>query len=1073
MNVHSLLLSALVLLAPAFLFSATSAPKPSESNTKDAESPCVATDGVRPQMALNRGWRFLQQDCPEALKPGFDDREWRLLNLPYDWTIEGTYSPDNPSGGSCGYLPGGIGVYRKNVCFPQTWTANGRRVMLEFAGVFRNSDVYVNGRHMGRRAYGWISFGYDITDALTPDGLAEIAVRVDNAQEPAARWYTGSGIYADVWAESVAPVRIARHGQAVTTPEVTESKATVEIVTELFNETQAPQSATVRVALFGPDGAPIAQGTGTPAPLPADGKAHSQTLRLNVPNPQRWSPETPHLYTLHTTVLQGDVPVDSKTVRFGIRSLRFDAQQGFFLNDVPTKLRGVADHWAVGALGAAVPKNILRNRLLQLKRMGVNAVRTAHNPRPEWFYTACDEIGLMVMDEIFDGWQRKAPHDYGSNAFATDWRKDVTEWVKRDRNHPSIILWSIGNETHERDIHGITPLIHALDGTRPTTGGGVAFGVDVVGVNGPSERADFPQPDPKRPFVATEAPHTWQVRGMYETQTWYRDGLGKRVTVVPNLTPAEIFGYDWIATPRHRRGFQSSYDNAYVRLPARANWAITRDTPWRMGEFRWTGYDYLGEASYVSGGFPYRLFTSGAIDCANFEKDLYYLYQSLWTSPDSAPMAHILPSWTHPTMKLGTEIPVWVYSNCETVELFKDGVSLGKITRGPADRRPWDKMQFEWKVPWAPGTLLAKASRPNGTVVAETSVSTAGVPAKLRLSANEDVLPRDADHVAEITAQITDAAGIPYPYGENRIFFAVTGPADIRALDNGNPIDTERHAFIHHRRAFMGLAKLFLQARDEPGEVLVTAAAILGESRALTSDRVSIDVAHLSLRGTPSVPQTKIFYTLDGSEPNQQRGTPYTGPFHVRQGTTVRALVVANGQPLMELREVFGPEEGLCWKKADDEGDTSKGLSPEVLKKLPSVIVQPACIAKKARIGLTADGQDVRLFATDHLGPYAYWFLAEAPSGGVYLVSHRGHRYLAAKDGEIFLAEHPSEQAEWAVNGDREGFDYIQHRRSGLRLGLSPDGAHLRLLPASYGKDDDFTANRAYWHLRPCPQSTR
>ena len=1001
---------------------------------------------------LNQGWRFIQKDLSEALQPGFDDSGLRLLNLPHDWTVEGDYSPDNPSGGSCGYLPGGIGIYRKTVVFPKAQFSNGRRLWLEFDGVFRNSDVYVNGKHMGRRDYGWISFGYDITDALKPDGTANIAVRVDNRLEPAARWYTGSGIYADVTAISLAPLHIARHGLYITTPEISETRASIRIAAELSADAS---DARLEYTVLSPEGKTVAAASAQPG----------APLLLSLPKPSLWSPDTPALYTLKATLLQNNRPTDTLTQRFGIRSLRFDAKEGFFLNGIGTKLRGVADHWAVGALGAAVPKNVMRSRILQLKRMGCNAIRTAHNPRPPFFYDICDELGMLVMNEMFDGWHGKAKHDYGRYSFTQDWEKDITEWVKRDRNHPSVILWSIGNETGLRDINGIAQHITSLDNSRATTGGGVTVGVDVVGINGPSEDIDFRQPDPTRPFVATEAPHTWQVRGMYETQTWYRDGPGKRVVKTPNLTPTEIFSYDWEEHPRYKRGLQSSYDNAYVRTPARYNWAVTRDTPWRMGEFRWTGYDYLGEASYVSGGYPYKLFTSGAIDCANFEKDLYYLYQSQWTSPATAPMVHILPSWTHPTMKPGTNIPVWVYSNCETVELFKDGQSLGKVTRGPTAQRPWDKMQFAWLIPWAPGTLKAVGSRPDGKPVAEETFRTAGAPADLHLSAaSRGCMPANPYHVEEVTLRLTDTDGNFYPYGENRTYVAVTGPASIKAIDSGSPVDVERHAFTDNRRAFMGLNKVFVQTEANDAPVLLTAGAILGERRSLTSDIVTIRVGQLPLRGTPVRPPIQITYTLDGSEPTAA-SRPYTTALKIRQGTTVRALVLSDGKPLFSMTETFGPDRGLCWNTVE----TSATAEPPAanLSKAPSVILQPACIGKNTRIGLTPNNREVRLYDTEHIGPYAFWHVVDLPNGSACLVSHREKKYLAVRNGSLVLTRRPSKQTEWNINGDREGFDYIQHRTTGKRLGLSPDAKTLILLPGSYGKDDDFSANRAYWHLVP------
>lgn len=868
---------------------------------------------MRANIDLN--WRFQLGDPEGAEQTEYDDSDWRLLNLPHDWTIEGEYSADNPSGGSCGYLPGGIGWYRKTLTVPQDWKMD-RKLYLEFDGVFRNSEVYINGQLVGERPYGWISFAYDISPYFAETDTVEIAVRVDNSLEPAARWYTGSGIYGHVYLLSTPKVHVDRYGTYVTTPEVSAEMAKVSVETTVKNDTTEEKTVSVRSTIYDPQNQQVAQLTSEQAPCAAGEEGAVVKQELTVSDPTLWDTENPALYRLYTEVLVDGETVDDYETTFGIRTISFSNTDGFFLNGENMKLQGVADHWAAGALGAAVPENIVRYRLQMLKDMGVNAVRTSHNPRPSYFYDICDELGILVMDEVFDGWKKKATHDYGAHDFAEWWETDVTEWVLRDRNHPSIIIWSIGNETGANDINGIVDLIEQYDTTRGTTGGGVSQGVSIVGVNGPSEKPGYQQPNKELPFVSTEAPHTWQVRGMYETQTWYRDGYNSNVLLMENLTEEEIFQYDWVANPSRKRGFQSSYDNAYVRASARYNWTATRDNDWRMGEFRWTGFDYLGEASYVSGGYPYRLFTSGAIDCANFEKDLYYLYQSMWTDD---PMVHILPSWTHPIMEEGTEIPVWVYSNCEVVELFKDGISLGKITRGPMDEREWDEIQYEWLVPWSKGTLVAVGYAADGTTeLTREEITTAGAPAKISLASTTDGdLPVDHTFVEQITVTTTDAEGNFYPYGENRAYYHVDGPAYIRAVDNGSPVDVEQHYSINNRNAFMGLNKVYLQPTQDEGDILFTAASILGEKRQLTSNLVSIDVEQLVLRGTPNVPEINIYYTIDGTEPTKS-STLYTMPFEVELETTVRAAVYANGEKILDMQETFGANEGLYWDISDD-----------------------------------------------------------------------------------------------------------------------------------------------------------
>ena len=418
---------------------------------------------MRANIDLN--WRFQLGDPEGAEQTEYDDSDWRLLNLPHDWTIEGEYSADNPSGGSCGYLPGGIGWYRKTLTVPQDWKMD-RKLYLEFDGVFRNSEVYINGQLVGERPYGWISFAYDISPYFAETDTVEIAVRVDNSLEPAARWYTGSGIYGHVYLLSTPKVHVDRYGTYVTTPEVSAEMAKVSVETTVKNDTTEEKTVSVRSTIYDPQNQQVAQLTSEQAPCAAGEEGAVVKQELTVSDPTLWDTENPALYRLYTEVLVDGETVDDYETTFGIRTISFSNTDGFFLNGENIKLQGVADHWAAGALGAAVPENIVRYRLQMLKDMGVNAVRTSHNPRPSYFYDICDELGILVMDEVFDGWKKKATHDYGAHDFAEWWETDVTEWVLRDRNHPSIIIWSIGNETGANDINGIVDLIESTDRAR-------------------------------------------------------------------------------------------------------------------------------------------------------------------------------------------------------------------------------------------------------------------------------------------------------------------------------------------------------------------------------------------------------------------------------------------------------------------------------------------------------------------------------------------------------------------------------------------------------------------------------
>ena len=543
--------------------------------------------------------------------------------------------------------------------------------------------------------------------------------------------------------------------------------------------------------------------------------------------------------------------------------------------------------------------------------MGCNSIRTAHNPHTPEFYDLCDELGVIVMDEFVDGWNQKARHDYGAHDFAQWWKRDLTDWIKRDRNHPSVFLWSVGNETHGDIGKELVAQCHKVDPTRSVTSGssGSEF-MDIYGMNGGSEAVGWfetSMPD-DRVFIGTENTHTWQTRGYYRTQTWYRDGKIRVATDVPNLTAEEIFTVDW-SDNAHRANrkqfYKSSYDNATVRSPARRAIAQIRDVANNAGMYRWTGHDYLGEAGLASGGWPFKLFSGGVCDLANFEKDLYYLYQSQWTAK---PMVHILPHWTHPAIRRGTEIPVWVYSNCDEVELFLNGTSLGKQTPGVQ----WQEMQCQWLVGWTPGRLEA-AGYNDGNQVAQQTIRTADAPTQLQLTLDGKPLADKGKDIVQVRIAFRDAKDAFYPYGENRIWFHLSGPAGIKALDNGMPNDTEPFYGTTSRRGFFGLARAYIQSNAEPGDISLVAGAILGDKKLFVSPEVHIDVKQIPLRGNPTDNDFEIYFTTDGSAPSNA-SQKYDGGFEVPLGTTVRAIVVENGEPILIMEERFAADVGLLWE---------------------------------------------------------------------------------------------------------------------------------------------------------------
>ncbi|VGO17797.1 Beta-galactosidase BoGH2A [Pontiella desulfatans] len=870
----------------------------------------------RERMDFDLGWKFALGDRAGAEAVGYDDASWRMLNLPHDWSIEGEYDESNPMGDTCGYLPAGIGWYRKTIAVDPAW--KGRHVEIAFDGVFMNSTVWANGKKLGDRPYGWISFAYDVSEVIGESDSITFAVRVDNDKQPSARWYTGSGIYAHTWLDVKEKVHVQRDGIFIRT-----QGDTVEVDTEVVNGCEKMGKMEIRTSIIDPSNTVIAN-VQAELDVPC-GETGVSKQKIALSNPARWSVEHPVLYTAMSEVFINGVLVDCVTTRFGVRDVEWNPKTGLWINGKNVKLQGVCNHQDAGALGAAVPDKILRFRIGQLKAMGCNAIRTAHNPQTPVFYEICDELGMLVMDEIFDGWKRKAFEDYGAHAFDEWWERDVTDWIRRDRNHPSIVIYSVGNETHGDVAPELVAKCHEHDPTRPVTSGhSNSEDMDIVGVNGHSEKMGWFDEIGDRTWIGTENTHTWQVRGFYRTKTWFRDGFPnakQKPYPCPDLTDEEIFTYDWIIDAdrsNRKQIFNSSYDNAMVRLTARQNIEQIRDNPNYAGSFRWTGYDYIGEAGYVHGGWPFKSFMGGAIDMANFEKDLYYLYQSQWTDK---PMVHMLPHWTHPSMKQGTLVPVQVYSNCDQVQLFVNGKGLDKQAPGTA----WDKMQCQWMVPWQPGELKAVGTK-DGKRFEET-IRTAGAPAKIALSVDGEPLATQGKDIVQVRVTTQDKDGEFYPYGENRTWFHVVGAGRIKALDNGSPVDVEPHFGTDNRIAFYGLTRAYIESTGE-GDVALLASCILGEKKLVYSDRVSIDARLLALRGALPKPKVEIFYTTDQSEPTDQ-STPYTGAFKVEPGTTVKALVVLNGQLVQRLEERFAADEGFIWEGGGQPSGTPPGEQAE------------------------------------------------------------------------------------------------------------------------------------------------
>lgn len=807
---------------------------------------------VQPQK-INFDWQFHLGDIENGQDPEMDAGAWRVLDLPHDWSIEGEYSPDHGTDWQSGFLPAGIGWYRKTLNWDPSW--KGKEISIYFEGIYLNSDVWINGHHLGHRPNGYIGFEYDLTDYLKK-GENIIAVKVDQSLPLTGRWYTGSGIYRHVWLNVRNPLHIPLWGVHFSSPEVSESQSVYMVDVTVKNQSSGPTGATVQLEWMDSLGNVVSKVSEKSPTIPANGEV-VVTLKGSVEGARMWSPESPYLYTLKTSIVKENTVLDENILKTGFRNMDFNPEYGFKLNGGPTLFMGVCDHHTAGSVGAAVPDDVWEYRLRLLKEMGCNAIRTAHNPFSPSFYRLCDELGIMVMNEFLDGWEaEKADHDYGLY-FEEWWERDGTDFIKRDRNHPSVIMWSIGNEvikpTRETQ-EKLIALFHTLDPTRPVTQGGqdptreVQGGedlpslLDLAGFNGYGEEVGvfeaYHEKNPGEVLIGTEVPHTYQTRGVYRTKTHWRvrdfpamwevrspragqmEHLIDRIFPVPDLTKEEVFT-DEVSTHFYKDGtsypiendskwagqlyYQSSYDNATVRAGARKTWQRVRDLPYVAGQFRWGSFDYLGETN----NWPSRFGNFGVIDICGFPKDHFYLYKSLWTKE---PMVHVLPHWTHPG-KEGVKIPVVVYTNCDEVELFLNGKSLGT--------QKYVGEQLLWMVPYQASMIKAVAKK-GGKVLAEMTHTTSGEPSAIKLSPDKLEIQANRSDVVHISLDIVDNSGVFCPYASNNVRFEVTGPAKIIGVDNGDPLDLSAYK-TNVRRAFRGKVMLLLQAGNEPGEITVKA----------------------------------------------------------------------------------------------------------------------------------------------------------------------------------------------------------------------------------------------------------
>lgn len=745
---------------------------------------------ARTRRNFDAGWRFILADSAKMSRPEYNDSHWRLLNLPHDWAIEGDFSAGNPSGAGGGALPGGVGWYRKHFRIQEV-----RKYFLEFDGVYMNSKVYVNGELVGHRPYGYSSFEYDITRYLrTGDNV--IAVRVDNSDQPNSRWYSGCGIYRHVWLTDTHPVHVKHWGVHV---ETDAKKGRMKITVDVAGKGK------VRNTVFDMSG---------------------REVGLRVKRPHLWSPQDPYIYKVRTQVLVGGKVVDEVWTTTAFRDFRFDPHTGFWLNGKNMKINGVCEHHDFGCLGAALHEDALHRKLVKLKAMGVNAIRSSHNPPAPELLNMCDTMGLIVMDESFDMWRRrKTQNDYAR--FFDEWHeRDLTDLVLRDRNHPCILMWSIGNEVleqwsdaaadtltleqanlilnaghdasalandHEMSVNTLlcehlAEIVRRYDKSRPITAGCnepspgnhlfKGKGIDIIGFNYHHEWIkDVPRNFPGRPFIMTESVSALQTTGYYMMPS---DSIRK--------APKEW----WL--PYTDPSFMcSAYDNMHASWSTthEQNWDVVKNTPYCGGQFIWTGFDYLGEPTPY--GFPARSSYFGIIDLSGQPKDIYYMYQSEWTDK---PVLHLFPHWNWLD---GQEIDMWCYyNNADEVELYINGRSQGTRHKSPSlqGSRGGSPYHVMWRVKFEPGEVKVVA-RKAGTVVGEQFIRTAGQPYALRLTTDYR-----GKELTFVQVEVVDQNGNRCPWAENQVFFDVSG-AEIVGVDNGSQFSMERFK-DNKRKAFFG-----------------------------------------------------------------------------------------------------------------------------------------------------------------------------------------------------------------------------------------------------------------------------
>ena len=800
---------------------------------------------AREVVNFNKDWKFcLNIEADEnPVAPGFDDSGWRTLDLPHDWAIEGDFDEHNLSGTGGGALPGGIGWYRK------TFNVNkkdiGQIIHVEFDGVYMNSSVYINGHLLGTRPYGYISFSYNLTPFINWGGENVIAVKVDNSDQPNSRWYSGCGIFRDVRIVKTGDIRVAQWGTYVRTESISKDKALVHLNVSVINEyTIVPKiirTLTVTSTVKDSKGKIVASSNTSRQLEFLEGLDLEDSIW--VESPHLWSVDDPYMYTLVTNLSVNGKTVDKYETPFGIRTIEFRADSGFWLNGEHVRINGVCNHHDLGCLGAATNERAIERQLEILKAMGCNGIRCSHNPPSPQLLDLCDRMGFLVMDEAFDMWRRrKTDRDYAR--FFDEWfEEDLTDMILRDRNHPSIVLWSIGNEVleqwsdakadtlsleqanlilnmgHSADqlakegemsvnsmiTARLAEIIKELDPTRPVTAGCNepspnnhlfrSGAIDVIGYNYHNQNVpSVPRLFPGKPFIITESVSALMTRGFYEMpseQMMTRPARWDRPYYNPTFSCS---AYDNVCTP-----WGSHHEENLIFL---------NKQPFVAGQYIWTGFDYIGEPTPY--GWPARSSYFGIVDLAGFPKDIYYLYQSEWTD---TPVLHLFPHWN---WEPGQQIDLWCYyNNADEVELYINGVSQGIRSKDA------EHLHVVWNVTFEPGTVKVVA-RKNGVEIASQEIHTAGEPAQIRLTPDRRKIKSNGTDLSFVTVEILDKDGNLCPNAENLVQFSIDDKGFIAGVDNGSPISLERFK-DNKRKAYYGKCLVVLQNNGKKGKIKLKA----------------------------------------------------------------------------------------------------------------------------------------------------------------------------------------------------------------------------------------------------------